>query len=280
MSTTGIGYQKIFMDIKGNLKNIHIVNYEQGRNEQLTLLISKLSEAVNPNQLNNHIGDGATIDTLLKHQQGVRFVINGGFSHYRKYFYDWSHQNFNVGDPVGLVKIREHLFEDYIHIEQYGFLVQTDKSSHWTIKTHDSLTMNEKYILGCTPLLIFNKKAIEISEDVMIPVPNGTVNPPSVLGHGLQCHPRTAVGIKDNQLYFIIVDGDETGAGGCTLLDLQFIGIQLQLDSLLNLDGGGSSQFRLVDNQTVIKNYVHPADESRILGHTLIIFDESLKNIK
>lgn len=275
MITQGLNYQQLPLNINGSIQNIHVIRYEQGINENLTLLISKMSEAINPEQSGNHIGEGSTMDNLLSCQNGIRFVINGGFSHYRKDFYTWQHQDFNVGDPVGLVKIREHFFEDYVNIEHYGFLTQSDKSALWTIQKHDSLTMNEKYILGCTPLLIFDQKPTHLPDDLMKPVPDGTINPPSVLGHGLQKHPRTAVGIKGTTLYFIMVDDNQTG--GCSLIDLQTIGLHLALDTLLNLDGGGSSQFRMVDNSTIIKNNIHPDDVNRILGHTLIIFDEELK---
>lgn len=275
--TNGLSYDNIKTVIGGKPQNIHVTVFEQGLNPNLTLLISKVSEAVLPNTEGNHVGQGDHMENFLKKQPNARFIINGGFSHYRKNFYDWKHQDFNVGDPVGLIKIRHHFFEDYVDLAHYGFLVQKNKGDAWEILQKEDINRNEKYILGCTPLLIFNGKKLEITPELMTPVAQGTINPPSVLGHGLQNHPRTAIGIKNNKLYFITVEGNANGYIGCTLPELQEIGVSLDLDSFLNLDGGGSSQFRLNNNQNILKNNIAPEDELRILGHVLAIFDSSLK---
>ncbi|NCQ52095.1 hypothetical protein GW796_09410 [archaeon] len=92
-------------------------------------MLSKLSEAILPRTKNNHIGEGSTMDDFLKAQPGVRFIINGGFNHYRKNFYNWTHQEYNVGDPVGLVKIRGHYFEDMLESSAYGFFCPKGKGS-------------------------------------------------------------------------------------------------------------------------------------------------------
>jgi hypothetical protein len=275
--TNGLYYDNLITTINDKAINVHMTVIEQGVNPDLNLLISKVSEAILPNTDGNHVGDGATMDEFLSKQSGVRFIINGGFSHYRKDFYNWKHQNYNVGDPVGLVKIRHHFFEDYIDLSHYGFFVQKNKGEPWEILQSESITKQEKYILGCTPLLIFNNKCLEVQPELMKPMENGKINPPSVLGHGLQNHPRTAVGIKSNKLYFITIEGNVPSYIGCTLPELQEIGVLLQLNSLLNLDGGGSSQFRINDNKNILKNNIAPEDENRILGHVLALFDESLK---
>lgn len=243
-------------------------DFQNGR----TLLISKVSEAVLPNEKENHIGPGSTMDDFIRKQPDVLFVINGGFSHYRKNFYEWAHQDFNVGDPVGIVKIRHHYYEDFIDIEDYGFFVQDEKGLPWKIIRDTDLKKTEKYVLGCTPLLIYEGAPRPLPIKKMAPLPEGTVNPPSVLAHGLAPHPRTALGIKDDQVYFIIVEGDGK-TGGCTLEELQNIGIKLQLRHFMNLDGGGSSQFRLRSEEGYIRNAVAPEDENRILGHVIAIFD-------
>lgn len=278
--TKGLTYENIKTVINGKPQNIHVTTYEQGLNPDLTFLISKVSEAILPETQGNHIGEGANMDVFFSKQPSSRFVINGGFSHYRKDFYDWKHQSFNIGDPVGVVKIRNHFFEDYVDLAHYGFLVQNNKGASWEILQQESISKNEKYILGCTPLLIFNKKKLEIAAQLMEPIVSGKINPPSILAHGLQNHPRTAVGIKANKLYFVTVEGNvknEHNYVGCSLPELQDIGLFLELDSFLNLDGGGSSQFRINDNKNIIKNSVAPEDEFRILGHVLALFDSSLK---
>jgi len=274
----GIQYNTFLHVFSGIERRVHIVSYTQSVNPDLTLLISKSSEAVNPSQPYNHIGEGATMDDIIKSQSGIRFIINAGFSHYRKNFYSWKHQDFNIGDPVGIIKIRHHFFKDYIKLDHYGFLVQSTKESDWTICDHSQVDMNSKYILGCTPLLILNSKPLSIPLEEMVPVSSNEINPPSFLGHGLENHPRTAVGVKGNTLYFINVENNEYNSGGCSLLDLQSLGIFLELESLLNLDGGGSAQFQLYTDKETILNYVNDVDLKRILGHVLIIFDEKLKS--
>lgn len=273
----GITHRSFDYLINDSLKHVHVIQYEQTSNPDLTLLISKASEALVPDTVMNHIGDGGTMNEIVKAQKGVRFIINAGFSHYRKDFYQWQHQNFNVGDPVGIVKIRDHHFEDFINLKHYGFLTQESKGSLWKITDQATLNSKSKYILGCTPLLISESQPVTIPLEDMQPLEHSSVNPPSFLGHGLQSHPRTAVGMKGNDIYFIVVENNSTDTGGCTLLELQSLGLSLELDSLLNLDGGGSSQFKLLSETDILSNYILPEDEKRVLGHVLIIFDESLK---
>jgi hypothetical protein len=274
----GLSYLHLNPRIAERELSVHLTGYRQSANPSLTLLISKVSEAVLPNTQGNHVGQGDIMDNFIRKQPGVRFLINGGFNHYRKNFYAWPHQAFNVGDPVGLVKIREHMFQDFLNLEHYGFLVQREKKAPWQIVRQDRLALNEKYILGCTPLLVHEGQRVPLPEDLMVPMPEGLVNPPSVLGHGLQSHPRTAVAIKDGELYFLTIEGNSERYEGCTLPELQELGIALGVEALLNLDGGGSSQFRLnTDAQTWLANEVHNDDKARVLGHVLVIFDESLK---
>ena len=276
---SGLVYQYWTPHLGAREYGVHLTAYNQADNPDLTLLISKVSEAVLPETPGNQVGQGGGMDTFIQKQPGVRFLINGGFNHYRKNFYAWPHQEFNVGDPVGLVKVREHLFQDFLSLEHYGFLVQQEKKAPWQILRRAQLTLKEKYILGCTPLLVHNGQAVSLPRDLMCPLASGVVNPPSVLGHGLQRHPRTAVGIKESVLYFLTVEGNSSRYAGCTLPELQELGMALGLDELLNLDGGGSSQFRLKSEADLwIANEVHDDDKARILGHVLVIFDESLKS--
>lgn len=250
---------------------VWIIQLENSFSKDKTLLLSKVSEAILPNTVGNHIGEGSTMNTFLEKQQGVKFIINGGFNHYRKNFYEWTHEKFNIGDPVGLVKIREHYFEDILDIEHYGFFIQEAKNMPWKIVQYEDISKNEKYILGCTPLLLYKGKKIDLPIEKMQPMPIGKINPPSVLGHGLECHPRTAVGIKDNSLVFIVVEGTDN-EGGCTLSKLQEVGYKLGLNAFLNLDGGGSSQFRLFEKDHWIGNNISAEDMNRVLGNVIVLF--------
>ena len=252
-------------------QSLHVISFEQTASD-FNLILSKVSEAILPDTLGNHIGEGASMDAFLQVQPEAQFVINGGFNHYRAHFYEWSHQNFHVGDPVGVVKIREHYFEDYLDIHHYGFLAQKDKFQPWCIIKPQEIMNNPqeyKYLLGCTPLLVYHNQACLLPE--MQPVGTGKINPPSFLGHGLQKHPRTAVGMKNDTLYFIIVDAIHED-DGCTLPELQNLALNMGLSQCLNLDGGGSSQFRLKQDNSYISNTVHEADKKRVLGHVLAIF--------
>ncbi len=242
----------------------------------LTLLLSKVSEAVAPDTPGNHVGQGAAMDAFLDAQPGVRFVINGGFNHYRKSFYDWPHQDYQVGDPVGLVKIRHHVFDDVLDPRPYGFFVQQDKHRPWSIVPWERLDRSCKYILGCTPLLMLNGVSRPLQAEALAELPPGVVTPPSVLAHGLQQHPRTAVGLRDDELVFVVVEGG--AENGCTLPELQQLGFALQLDNLLNLDGGGSSQFRLRTEQGWVRNFTEPQDAKRVLGNVIVLFDEALRS--
>lgn len=266
-----INFNKYTFNLSNKEQIVNVIQYQQNSSKK-TLLISKLSEAILPNTIGNTIGDGSFMDDIFNYQKNIKFIINAGFSHYRKNFYDWKHQDYNIGDPVGFVKIREHVFIDYINSEYYGYFVQKDKISSWEIKKSIENIQNYKYVLGCTPLLTYNYQPLEIPDE--IPVKKGKINPPSYLGHGAQCHPRTAVGIKDDIIYFINVENNCNNDGGCTLNELQQIGLELKLESLLNLDGGGSSQFRLLDSDgKILSNYVSDEDRKRVLGHALILFD-------
>lgn len=264
-----IHYQSYPEGLAGLAQFIHIIRFQQD-SEHFSLLLSKVSEAILPETHNNHIGQGASMDEFLLAQPDAYFVINGGFNHYRHDFYTWAHQQFHIGDPVGIVKIREHYFEDYLDLNHYGFLVQKNKYTDWQILTphemHEAY-QEYKYILGCTPLLVHQCQACSLPE--MKALDSGEVNPPSFLGHGLQLHPRTAVGIKEREIYFIIVDGV---SGGFTLPQLQSLALNLELEACLNLDGGGSSQFRLKKENHYIQNQVNLADSKRVLGHVLAIF--------
>ena len=245
------------------------VAYDQGANPNLTLLITKMSEALAPMQPGNRNGPGGTMDEFVLAQPGTRFIANGGFNHYRKDFYAWPHQDFNVGDPAGLVKIREHFFCDHQGLDAYGFLVQNEKGGDWRIESRpENISLSEKYILGSTPLLIHGGEPAPLAPSLMAPVEG--VNPPSILGHGLQKHPRTAVAQSGRRLLFLF-------AQSATLPEMAQLGQELGCEAMLNLDGGGSSQYRLFDGGQWLSNPIEPADRGRVLGHALALFDESLK---
>lgn len=273
----GLIYKKLLLSVNGNSSVAHVIEYDQNL-EHLKMVISKSSAALNPATVGNGVGDGGTLKELVSSQPDLLFAVNGTFSHYRKNFYDWQHDLFNVGDPVGLVKISDREFyADHLYDTLNGYL-QLNTNNKWSIVT--SYDTESKYALSSRPLLILNNAVQVLPLNEMKPVPSGVVNPPSFLGHGLEHHARTAVGVNSNgSLVFIVVEGEGSGSGseGVTLPVLQQLGIHLKLTSMLNLDGGGSSRYWVNDN-TVNGTFsdVAPDDEERILGHVLMVFSKNL----
>jgi hypothetical protein len=272
----GLQYQQIEVETSPQESSIvHVIEYDQ-KLVHLKLIASKASEALKPDQVNNHQGEGGTLDELIASQTDLRLAVNGTYSHYRKNFYDWQHDNYHVGDPVGTVKIRQHLYDDTVYPELNGYL-ERNQDKVWSITTKPDL--KSKYILNSRPLLIDQGKFLTLPEEEMAPVPTGTINPPSFLGHGLQQHARTAVGSKKNaNLVFVIAEGEGAGhSKGLTLIDLQEIGLYLDLDAMLNLDGGGSSRFWLkTEENLVLENATASEDADRVLGNVLMLFSTNL----
>lgn len=234
-----------------------------------TLLLSKVSEALHPDMPDNHIGAGGTFNDILKVQSNILLLMSAGFNHYRKDFYDWPHANFNEGDPVGLVKIRQHVYADQLNPAAYGYFVQKNKKEPWEILRTINNANEYKYVLGCTPLLIFNNVPTDLTQIEDEPVEIGKINPPSYLGHKDQKHPRALVGIRGEELVFIVAE-----APGCTLQEMQKIALNENLEHALNLDGGGSAKFMLAkENGSWIKSNSPLEDENRILGHVFIVFN-------
>jgi hypothetical protein len=249
---------------------IHVITYDQ-LHAHLKLVLSKASEALQPGVHGNQVGEGGTLHQLIQSQPDLRFTINGTYNHYRKGFYPWHHDDYAVGDPVGLVKIREHLYNDNPHQECNGYLQRLPDKT-WVIA--DEPNMSGKYILSSRPLLIHNREPIMLPLHEMEPLEVGSVNPPSFLNHGLQHHARTAVGSRGTELVFLIAESQETeGSTGLTLPELQEVGTHLRLDSLLNLDGGGSSRFWLrTEEDKYLMNSTASEDENRVLGNILMLF--------
>lgn len=271
----GLKYEKFLLGTDILQSVAHVITYPQGL-AHLKMIASKSSEALLPDTVGNHIGEGGTFDALLKSQPDIRFMVNGTFNHYRKSFYGWSHSNFEVGDPVGIVKIREHMYDDLAYGALNGFLCRVERHC-WVISS--TPVIGSKYVVNGRPLLIADGKALSLPLEEVKPVNVGVVNPPSFLGHGLQCHARTAVGVDvSGDLVFIIVEGEGVGANtGIDLLTLQEFGMHLNLVSLLNLDGGGSSRFWLkAGDGSIIESGIATEDKDRVLGNSLMLFSKNL----
>jgi hypothetical protein len=271
----GLRYAEFLVEVNDQSSTLHVITYPQ-QHEHLKLIASKSSEALAPNQQSNHVGEGGTFDDLVQSQPDLRFIVNGTYNHYRKSFYEWQHDSYEVGDPVGYVKIRDNIYSDVMYETLNGYLVSEGEGS-WKISS--VRPPESKYVLSSRPLLIHNEMQLSLPIEEVTPVDEGVVNPPSFLGHGLQNHARTAVGASQNdELVFVIAEGEGAGtSAGISLPQLQDFGTYLGLKMLLNLDGGGSSRFWMkAEDGTIFENRVADEDKNRILGHTLMMFSVNL----
>lgn len=272
----GLTYQKFDAIFSSTQCRVHVITYDQ-KLTHLKLILSKTSEALEPNSRDNHTGEGGTLEDLVHTQPDLRFAVNGTYNHYRKEYYQWHHNDYRVGDPAGFVKIRDHLYDDNPHKAYNGYLQRTLNKT-WEIT--DSPDITSKYILSSRPLLIHNGENIVLPLAEMEPAPPNTVTPPSFLHHGLQHHARTAIGVKGDNLLFVIAESEETETSkGVTLPQLQELGSHHGLESFLNLDGGGSSRFWLKDEGgDFVQSLTAPDDENRILGNMLMLFSTTQPN--
>ena len=82
-------------------------------------------------------------------------------------------------------------------------------------------------------------------EDVMVTGPLLVENKKEALmdtiGFYAMRHPRSAIALKRNTIYFISVDGRNKKAAGMTLDELAHVILWLHADEGINLDGGGST---------------------------------------
>lgn len=55
--TFGLFYEKKYFLLDGRIQIVHVIKYSQKINKNLDFLISKVSEAINPYDYLNHIGE-------------------------------------------------------------------------------------------------------------------------------------------------------------------------------------------------------------------------------
>lgn len=94
----------------------------------------------------------------------------------------------------------------------------------------------------------------------------------------LQRHPRTAVGIKDNKIYMITVDGRQPGySDGMTLYELVDFLLGQGVEDAINLDGGGSTTMAVrKQGDAVAKLANNPSDgRERYVGNSLQLISEA-----
>jgi len=110
-------------------------------------------------------------------------------------------------------------------------------------------------------------------------IEKGQVSPDiTTRADGKQRHPRTAVGIKDNKLYMVTVDGRQPGVSdGMTIYELTEMLLSQGIQEALNLDGGGSTTMAVrKQGDAVIKLANIPSDgRERYVGNSIQIVSEA-----
>ena len=72
----------------------------------------------------------------------------------------------------------------------------------------------------------------------------------------LKRHPRTAVGIKDNKIYMVTVDGRQPGySDGMTLYEMAEFLISQGVEDAINFDGGGSTTMTVRKQETLLQGW-------------------------
>lgn len=97
-------------------------------------------------------------------------------------------------------------------------------------------------------------------------------------GDAKERHPRTAVGIKDNKLYLVTVDGRQPGVSeGMTLYEFTELLLAQGIENAVNLDGGGSTTMAVrKQGDAVIKLANVPSDgRERYVGNSIQIVSEA-----
>ncbi|HYE82620.1 MAG TPA: phosphodiester glycosidase family protein [Clostridia bacterium] len=93
-----------------------------------------------------------------------------------------------------------------------------------------------------------------------------------------QRHPRTAVGIKDNKLYMVTVDGRQPGySDGMNLYEMTEFLLTQGVKDAINLDGGGSTTMTVrKQGDAVAKLVNNPSDgRERYVGNSLQLVSEA-----
>lgn len=80
-------------------------------------------------------------------------------------------------------------------------------------------------------------------------------NHPGCPGDPFSMHPRTAIGFSPNKVYFVTVDGRQTGISeGVTTSELADLLLQYGVKNAVNLDGGGSTTLVFADSSPRVVN--------------------------
>ena len=132
-----------------------------------------------------------------------------------------------------------------------GLLALFDKSPQLSIILPDTNlffedSLAQQSVLTAGPMLLF--------ADSILPYIQNSFS--------LSRHPRTGVGIThDNKILWVVVDGHSSHAAGMSLKEFAYTMKYLDVATLLNLDGGGSSTLYINDGKHGMINF--PSDNGK-----------------
>lgn len=94
----------------------------------------------------------------------------------------------------------------------------------------------------------------------------------------MERHPRTAVGIKDNKIYMVTVDGRQPGySDGMNLYEIAEFFLGQGVENAINFDGGGSTTMAVrKQGNAAVKLANHPSDgRERHVGNSIQLVSEA-----
>jgi exopolysaccharide biosynthesis protein len=116
----------------------------------------------------------------------------------------------------------------------------------------------EKFVLVSGPLLIHRSLAQKLPD----------------MGFSRKRHPRSCLGITEESLIFITVDGRADQAAGMNLFELQSYLLELGCTEAINLDGGGSTT--LWTSSRGVVNLPSDSSGERSVANALLIVREKM----
>lgn len=184
--------------------------------------------------------------STLAQENNAIAAINGGFF------------NMKSGGAVDLVRIDNQTINTTVAPSNRANAYFAFHKKQVEISADSTLIDTFPNILLSGPLLIHHKEVLNLSKNAF----------------NDNRHPRTAIGIKKNKLYFVTVDGRNAEAQGATLNELAKILLWIGSENALNLDGGGSTTMFIKDQpDNGVVNY--PCD-NKIYDH---LGERSVANI-
>ena len=237
------------------------------------LAISKCSEGMSDKVK----GEGAKISDLLSVQPDIIALINGGYFYYNKMdsIYPGKRPSIcDVGDPVGIAKIRTHVFPTpprrlrnvTCFTNRFGFLVQKRKGDPFELLLECELPrepLNKfKYLLTCSPVLIRNGEPTKIDTICDKKELSSEKGEAGNLCHLVKPNYRSVIATRENGSILLISFG-----GKVTFSEMQEFLIKIGTLRAFNLDGGGSTCLWTLDSGMLVVSEAH-----RVIGNAIVIF--------